>query len=477
MNRKNNFPFKYYLYLLILLIISIVFWLFILRDYNYRISPSDIFGGDHNQNNEQIGQKGDFRNYEQYLPREYGEIIEIDTNQIEIDSITGRSYLSNLLNVALKNESPNLDKFIIDFIDEFGHENYKITYVDTVINRIQIQLKNNNRSEFKSILKHKMNNYDLLVWDEVLFESSRSFNDSKIENTQYDWFLKAINMNDAWEVSVGNPNIIIAVLDNGFDSQHPELKGKEIKPYNVVKHNNNIQPNKLNHGTHVSATIVGKANNNLGLVGIAPFCSYMPIKVSDDNEIITNSYIIDGILYAIKNKANIINLSLGMLIDKNAVIPTDEQLNYIDFFAKDEELFWDELFKYADKKNVTCVIAAGNNKILTGFDPFQRSQYTIKVGAVNEKFKKADFSNFGEYTTIYAPGVSIYSAKPNTSFELLDGTSMAAPIVSGAIALLKSKDINISNREIIKRLKLSAVKKNDIDIINVANFLNTKDRP
>ena len=85
MNRKNNFPFKYYLYLLILLIISIVFWLFILRDYNYRISPSDIFGGDHNQNNEQIGQKGDFRNYEQYLPREYGEIIEIDTNQIEID--------------------------------------------------------------------------------------------------------------------------------------------------------------------------------------------------------------------------------------------------------------------------------------------------------------------------------------------------------------------------------------------------------
>ena len=315
MNRNNNFPFKYFIYLLILLILSILFWLLVLR--NNTISTSGNIFREHNQNIEQNGQNGDFSNYEQYLPREYGEIIEIDTNQIEIDTITGRSYLSNLLNIAIKNNQPNLNQFIIDFIDEFGHENYKVTYIDTVINRVQIKLINNNRLEFKSVLKQKMNKYDLLVWDEVLFESSRSFNDSQIENTQYDWFLKAINMKEAWDVTVGKPNIVVAILDNGFDKKHPELKGKEVKPYNVVKHNDDIKPNKYNHGTHVSATIVGKANNNLGLLGIAPYCSYMPIKVSDDNEFITNSYIIDGILYAIKNKANIINLSLGMLIDQN----------------------------------------------------------------------------------------------------------------------------------------------------------------
>ena len=140
-------------------------------------------------------------------------------------------------------------------------------------------------------------------------------------------------------------------------------------------------------------------------------------------------------------------------------------------------MFWDELFKYADKKNVTCVIAAGNNNILTGFDPFQRSRYTIKVGAVNEILMKANFSNFGDYTTIYAPGVSIYSAKPNSSFELLDGTSMAAPIVSGAIALLKSQNANISNLEIIKRLKSTAFKKNGVKIIDVSKFLKFKEVP
>jgi len=427
-----------------------------------------------NQNMLKVGQNGDFNNYKQYLPREYGEIIEIDTNQIEIDTVTGRSFVSNLLNIAIKNDIPNLNQFIIDFLDEFGHENYKVTYIDTVINRVQIQLKNSNRKEFKSVLKQKMNKYDLLVWDEVLFESSRSFNDSQIENTKYDWFLNAINMNAAWDISVGKPNIVIAVLDNGFDIKHPELIGKEVKPYNVVKHNNNIRPNKHNHGTHVSATIVGKANNNLGLLGIAPFCSYMPIKVSDDNEIITNSYIIDGVLYAIKNKANIINISLGLQIDPNVSISNNEQMNFIDFYAKDEEAFWNELFKFADKKNVTCVIAAGNNRMLTGYDPFQRNNSTIKVGALDKNFNIASFSNYGKLTTIYAPGVSIYSAKPNSAFELLDGTSMAAPIVSGAIALLKSQNPTISNKEIINRLNISSLKINGLKILNVLNFLRIK---
>jgi subtilisin family serine protease len=169
---------------------------------------------------------------------------------------------------------------------------------------------------------------------------------------------------------------------------------------------------------------------------------------------------------------SVINLSLGMAIDPNADLPEEKQEEYINFYGKDEESFWDELFKYADKKNITCVIAAGNNNILTGFDPFQRSKYTIKVGAVDQRFKKAEFSNFGNYTNIYAPGVHIYSAKPNRGFEFLDGTSMATPIVAGSIALLKSKNRNITNEKIIRKLISTSRIVNNLHIINLQKLMN-----
>ena len=127
--------------------------------------------------------------------------------------------------------------------------------------------------------------------------------------------------------------------------------------------------------------------------------------------------------------------------------------------------FWNDLFEYANQNNVTCVLAAGNNNILTGFDPFQRSKNTIKVGAIDQNFNKAKFSNFGDKTTIYAPGVGIFGAKPNNSYEFLNGTSMAAPIVSGFIGLFKSQNKNLTNQEIINLLKANSVMINDLNIL------------
>ena len=104
----------------------------------------------------------------------------------------------------------------------------------------------------------------------------------------------------------------------------------------------------------------------------------MPIKVEDRNGVMTNTYIIDAILYAIKNKASIINLSIGMQIPIGINIPIEEQKEYINSSAKDEEEFWNDLFNYANEKNVTCVLAAGNSNMITGVDPFTRAKSTIK---------------------------------------------------------------------------------------------------
>jgi subtilisin family serine protease len=222
----------------------------------------------------------------------------------------------------------------------------------------------------------------------------------------------------------------------------------------------------------VTSTIIAKGNNNQGLVGICPDCSFMPIKVEDQNGMMSNTYIIEAILYAIKNKADVINLSLGMQIPSGVNIPLQDQKDYINSSAKDEEEFWDDLFNYANEKNVTCVLAAGNSSIMTGFDPFQRSTNTIKVGAVDKYQNKASFSNFGPITTIYAPGTNIYGAKPGNSYEILQGTSMAAPIVSGFVGLLKSMNKNLTNQQIISIINRNSVSENNLKILDVISTIN-----
>ena len=406
------------------------------------------------------------------MPEHVAKINPIDTTKIINDTLNNRRIVSNLVNIAIKNSTNSIAKFANELKQKYPSDEYKIVYIDSVVNRIQVELPEKERANFKSEIKSKLNQYKLLVWDETLFDYVKTFNDPKLKDNNANWYLKEINIDKAWEETTGDKNIIIAIIDNGFDLNHPELKGKAIKPYNVIDKSSDVSPSNVNHGTHVASTIVANGNNNQGLLGICPDCSFMPIKVQDQNGNMSNTYIIDAILYAIKNKADVVNLSLGMQIPMGVRIPLEQQKEYINSSAKDEEEFWNDLFNFANEKNVTCVLAAGNSNIMTGFDPFQRVKSTIKVGAIDKNRNKANFSNFGNNTTIFAPGTNIYGAKPGNSYEILQGTSMAAPIVSGFVGLIKSKNKNISNQEIIKMLDKNSINKNNFKIIDIKSVLN-----
>jgi subtilisin family serine protease len=275
-------------------------------------------------------------------------------------------------------------------------------------------------------------------------------------------------MDKAWEISTGNKDVVVAVVDDGFDLTHKELSNTTIsQKYNVVDQQNQVYGNNLlNHGTHVSSILLGAANNNNGLTGISPNVTFMPVQIgSQTKSFFSNTDVIDGVLYALKNNASVINLSLGKQFSPQIVnLSETQQKELINNFGKDEEAFWKELFEIAEKQNTTIVIAAGNNGILSGIDPMQRYENAIIVGAVDRDMNIASFSNYGNFNTICAPGVQIVSAVPGNKFAPMDGTSMAAPIISGAIALYKSIYPRATNSEIKRKLKSSSQSGNVINV-------------
>ena len=163
--------------------------------------------------------------------------------------------------------------------------------------------------------------------------------------------------------------------------------------------------------------------------------------------------------------------------DKPGALPIGIQNRLISSNFKEEERLWKEVFRIAEEHNAIIVLAAGNENIMAGIDPMQRPSQAITVSAIDKKgnlFSKSSFSNYGTYSTISAPGVQIYSTYGNDSYAYLDGTSMAAPIVTGAVALLKSKDKKLSS-ETIKNILVSTgipVRGNIGNMIQLGKALN-----
>ena len=346
------------------------------------------------------------------------------------------------LNVALTGNNKDIHQWSIDFKKLYPGNEYQVIYGEQLTARVQLKLPIAEVSSIKSQLESQMRQYDMLIWHESIFAVFNKAQDPGFSSKNQSWYFESIQAFEAWDITTGNEDVIIAVVDGGFDLNHPELQGRTYRPYNVVtKAVSNIENNfsrGADHGTHVAATCAGNINNNSGVSGIAPKCKIMPVVVSHPNGMILSSHIIDGILYSINQGAKVINLSLGLQIPTGQRFSEQEQKQFIANELKEMEAFWEELFKIASEQNVTIVQAGGNDNLLIGVDPMGRSSYPIMVSAVTERERKADFSNWGEYSDISAPGDEIYNAVARNKFDQLSGTSMAAPIVSGAAALMYS---------------------------------------
>lgn len=371
----------------------------------------------------------------------------IDTTKIIIpDDPLKRPIISNLLNVYLQ-DTTDLEAFSAKVINAYKEDSLSINYYADAYKRVQFKIPSDRQGELKNEIKEDFLEVKFVCFESIM-SSNKNKNDPGFSNPDFDWFYTQIGVFEAWNLTMGDPHIKIAIIDDSFDPNHKELINQIVTPWNVVDYSNKVitYNSKSIHGTHVAGLAAGEIDNAVGISGVAPKCRLIPIQIGDQNGMMTTSSILDGIFYALKNEATIINLSLGLNLTNAFENLTEmQQEQYAKEIYLDEAEMWNEVYDIANKEGAIIVQAAGNSSVVSSLDPMKRSQNTIVVGATDKNKKRANFSNYGERVDIYAPGVGIYSSIPNQQFTQLDGTSMSSPIVSGCVALIRSikKDISV----------------------------------
>ena len=404
-------------------------------------------------------------------------LTDIDTNNLMVspNDPLKRRKLDGVINLYLE-DSIDVISFCKKVAERDSSNKYMVNFYAEEYNSVQFKVEENEKENFIAYVEKNFDSDVKFILEEWIFDySSIEFNDELYGEKDNYWFYDFINLPNVWEQEIGSEDITIAVIDDGFDDSHEDLKGKYESSWNVFGYNKNVNfTGGKSHGTHVAGTVSAKSNNGKGISGVAPNCKIMPIQVADNNGVITITSLINGIFYALKNDADVINISLAMRLPSISSLNTFEQDLIAEQYLKTEERLWNEIFRIADSEGVIIVQAAGNDNIKANVDPMKRSEHCIIVGAVDQTGRKANFSNYGNSIDVYAPGVNILSTIPNDKYDLMDGTSMASPIVSGAVALLKSKDKNLNCTKLKSLLEESnfTMGETGIALLNIEELFN-----
>jgi len=259
--------------------------------------------------------------------------------------------------------------------------------------------------------------------------------------------LAVIGAGKAWDLTLGDPKVVIAVVDSGADLNHPDLKANIVPGYNVLSQGQTPPQDDNGHGTHASGIAAAVGDNRIGVTGACPHCHLMPVKALDSEGSGTGFDVAVGVVWAVDNGASVINMSLG---------------------GEESDPTLERAVKYALSRNVVVVVAAGNEHTDKPMYPAALPG-VISVGSVTADRVKSDFSNFGNWVSVMAPGSNILSTMPMSSvfmttnegykneYDFMDGTSMASPMVAGIVGLIRSRHPELTPAQIKARLEGTAI--------------------
>ena len=227
-----------------------------------------------------------------------------------------------------------------------------------------------------------------------------------------EWQISKIGASTAWSTATG-AGIVVAVLDSGVQSNHPDLQANLVPGWNIF--NNNDATDDVNgHGTAVAGTIAAIGNNGIGVAGVAYRAKIMPVRISDSTCNTTLSLIASGLTWAADHGADIANISYSNLYKSSTVISAAT---------------------YLRNKGGETVVSANNNAINEGS---ANTTSMITVSATDQNDNLASFSSWGPMVDVAAPGVTVQTTLWKSGYGWGTGTSFATPVVAGTVALIMS---------------------------------------
>jgi thermitase len=227
-----------------------------------------------------------------------------------------------------------------------------------------------------------------------------------------EWQISKIGASTAWNTATG-AGIVVAVLDSGVQSNHPDLQANLVPGWNVYN-NNNLTNDVNGHGTAVAGTIAAVGNNGIGVAGVAYRAKIMPIRITDSACNTTLSLVASGITWAADHGADIANISYSSLYKSSTVISAAT---------------------YLRNKGGETVVSANNNAINEGS---ANTTSMITVSATDQYDRLASFSSWGPMVDVAAPGVTVQTTLWKSGYGWGTGTSFATPVTAGTVALIMS---------------------------------------
>jgi thermitase len=249
----------------------------------------------------------------------------------------------------------------------------------------------------------------------------------------------------AWDITIGNSDVIIAIVDTGVDLDHPDLIDNIVPGYNFI--NEDLPPDDVyDHGTACAGIAAATINNDIGIAGVCPNCSIMSVKVLDDNGFGDWAVIADGVVWASDNEADVINLSLG---------------------GGSSQEYFENAINYVVANGTVAIAASGNINTQMDFWPASYEQ-CIAVGAMSPCCERKNGINscdaepgwgstYGDQVDVVAPGVRIFTTGKRAGYWTeFNGTSSACPHVAGIAGLMLSHNSNLSPETIREFLRQGA---------------------
>ena len=271
------------------------------------------------------------------------------------------------------------------------------------------------------------------------------------------YFLSRIQAFAGWDISRGDTNTVIGIIDSGTDWDHPDLQSNIILNYadpvngidddgdgyvdnfrgwDISENDNNPAVGIQRHGSHVSGCASAVTDNGTGVAGPGFHCRLLPVKTSYDASATSIDHGYEGIVYAADHGCDIINCSWGR--------------------RGGPSQYEQDIIQYATVNRQALVVAAsGNQGIETEFFPASYAS-VLSVTATDSNDAKASFSVYNYQVDVSAPGDVIFSTYSDNTYTILSGTSMAAPITAGCAALVKSQNPSFTPAQVAAQLRATS---------------------